>query len=165
MQVNVLSTTLLALLLIPKLKATNKLSPYTPVLEIVGSSSSWTVRDLVSTDAPFAAYNMRENFAQTFNGHYGTSKLFVNYVQESLVPLVANQETGKPDVFVTVVCPGACKSDIAREATAWYYQILVRVMAVIVLRPAENGARTYISGIDQGEKLHGKFWKDDAIRP
>jgi len=161
MQVNVLSTTYLALLLIPKMRA-SKTASFTPVLEIVGSSNADIVSKLVSDTEPFAAYNKPENFSSA--GQYSTSKLFVNYVEQALVPLVANKETGKPDVFVTVVCPGACKSELARNATAWYFVIFKAIFSLIQ-RSSEEGSRTYISGVDQGEKLHGGFWKDDTIRP
>lgn len=161
MQVNVLSTALLALLLVPKLRA-SKTSTDTPVLEIVGSTNHFMVTKLDNETTPFAASNKREGYSpQT---QYNVSKLYVMYLQSALLPLAANKETGKPDFYVTVVCPGATQSDLARDISAWYFQILLFFFRLLIARKTEEGARTYISGVDQGEKAHGRFWKDDQIR-
>lgn len=161
LQVNVLSTSLLALLLVPKLRA-SKTESFTPVMEIVGSSNHFMVSSFSSDTAPFAAYDKAKGYSpQT---QYSVSKLFVMYAQLALVDLAKNKETGKPDFFVTVVCPGATESDLARDIDAWYYQVLLWLLRVLLQRKTEEGARTYISGVMQGEKAHGRFWKDDVIR-
>lgn len=162
-QINVLSTTLLALLLIPKLKA-NRTSNETPALEIIGSSNSYIVNKLQDTNSPFASYNEPSGFAGA-GGQYSVSKVFVNYVQTGLLPLVKNKETGKPDVHITVVCPGACQSELGREATAWYFKIVMVLFRVLIQRTTEEGARTYISGVENTGGKHGRMWKDDSVRP
>lgn len=162
MQVNVLSTALLALLLIPQLKA-SKTASYTPVLEIVGSSNSWLIKKLANDETPFAAHNKQENYDPA--GQYNVSKVFVNVIEEALVPIVTNKETGKPDVFVVVVCPGACRSELGRDAKAWYFRVALWLMGVLIQRTPEEGARTYVSGIEHAEKAHGRFWKDDKVKP
>ena len=161
MQVNVLSTALLALLLVPKLRA-SKTGTYTPVLEIVGSSMHYTVTKLKSESAPFAAYNKPDRYSG--QDQYAVSKLFVMYLQSALLPLANNKETSRPDFHVTVVCPGACESDLARDISAWYFRILLVLFRLLIQRRTEEGARTYISGVDQGERLHGRFWRDDQVR-
>ena len=161
MQVNVLSTTLLALLLIPKLRA-SKTATYTPVMEIVGSSNHFMVTKLHSEKEPFASYNKPKGYSP--QDQYSVSKLFVQYVQSALLPLAMNKGTGQPDFYVTVVCPGATASDLARDISAWYFQIILFLFKHLIQRKTEEGARTYISGVDQGEKAHGRFWKDDQVR-
>ena len=162
MQVNVLSTALLALLLIPKLKA-SKTSTYTPVLEIVGSTNHYLCKSLNSNTTPFASYNGAAGFSGP-EAQYSVSKLFVMYAQTGLVQIANNTETKTTNAYVTVVCPGATKSDLARDITAWYLRAALAVFAAIAQRQTEQGARTYISGVNLGEKAHGKFWQDDAIR-
>ncbi|KAK3704156.1 hypothetical protein LTR37_013996 [Vermiconidia calcicola] len=163
MQVNVLSTTLLALLLMPKLKA-SRTATYTPVLEMVGSSNAGLVSKLHSDRTPFASYNTPTGFGKV-GVQYNVSKLFVLYVQAGLVDLAKNKESGNPDVFIPVVCPGATNSELGREVKAWLVlRVLLWLFEVLIQRTTEEGARTYISGIDQGEKTHGEFWKDDKIR-
>lgn len=161
-QVNVLSTALLSLLLLPKLK-NSKTPNHTPVLEIVGSSNSWLISKLASTTAPVYAYDDPSNYNP--GNQYNVSKVFVNAIQTALVPLVANSTTGEPDVFIPVVCPGACKSELARDAKAWYFRLVIAIMAALIQRTTEEGARTYVSGVENAGRAHGRFWKDDAIKP
>ena len=161
LQVNLLSTTLLALLLMPKMKA-SKTSTFTPVMEIVGSNSHVMVTKLNSETEPLASHNKSEGFSGP--SQYGISKLLLMYAETALAQLAMSRETGKPDVYVTTCDPGATVSEIGREANAWYYRIAMALFRIIAQRPTEVGARTYISGVTQGEPLHGRFWKDDAIR-
>lgn len=163
MQVNVLSTTLLALLLLPKFKS-SKSSTYIPVLEIVGSSNQYLATKFQSIDKPFSAYSATAAGYSGPGGQYNTSKLFVMYVEHYIAELANNSKTGKPDVYVNVVCPGATQSDLARDVTQWYYRPLLWLFRVLVQRTTEEGARTYISGIAEAEKSHGGFWKDDRVR-
>lgn len=163
MQVNVLSTTLLALLLFPKLRA-SQTSTHTPVLEIVGSSNQYLVSKLQSEEKPFTAYSATAGGYQGPGGQYNTSKLFVMYVEHYLAQLAGNDKTGKPDVYVNVVCPGATQSELARDVTQWFYKPILWLFRVLVQRTTEEGARTYISGIAAAEKSHGGFWKDDTVR-
>ena len=161
MQINVLSTALLSLLLVPKLRA-SKTEAYTPVLGLVGSGNHTIVTKLNSETEPFASYNTPQGYA--LQNQYSVSKLFVMYIQTALVQLASNKETGKPDFFVPVVCPGPCKSDLARDVGQWYIRIVLWLFATLIQRDTEVGARTYISGVEQGEKTHGRFWRDDLVR-
>ena len=94
---------------------------------------------------------------------YSVSKLFIMYAETALAELAKSKETGKTDFYVTVVCPGATASEFGRDLTAWYFKVLM-VIFKLVQRKTEEGARTYISGVTQGEKAHGRFWKDDQIQ-
>ena len=168
MQVNVLSTTLLALLLGPKLRA-SKTNSYTPVLEIVGSSNHYMITKMNSEETPFASYNT----AGAFNpmNQYSTSKLFVRYAEIALKRLANGSWSDSkgasetdPSFYVTVVCPGATQSDLARDASdKWFLRLPIWIFSTFFQRTTEEGARTYISGVTLGLKGHGRFWKDDII--
>lgn len=161
LQVNVISTTYLALLLLPKLKA-SKTPSHTPVLEIVGSGSQYMVKSLKSETSPLAAYNDKAGY----NGmlQYAVSKLFVMYVEHHIAELMNSSSGGPADAHVTVVCPGATKSDLARDANDMFFmKMLINVFAFLLQKTTEEGAREYISGVDLGEKGHGKFWTEDHI--
>jgi NAD(P)-dependent dehydrogenase (short-subunit alcohol dehydrogenase family) len=161
LQVNVLSTTLLALLLLPKLDA-SRTATHTPVLELIGSATSYLQAKLASDNAPFAAYNQAENFK--IPDQYNVSKVFVNYIQESLLPLVEDKETGKPNVYVVAADPGPTKSELGRDATSLVLRIAGAIFHALFQRSTEQGARAYISGVAQAEQIHGRFWKDDRVR-
>lgn len=160
MQINVISTTLLALLLMPKLKA-SKTDSYTPVLEIIGSGNQYMVKTLHSETTPLASYNQKEKYTGPIQ--YSVSKLFVMYVQHYLTQIANATPTSKPDTYVTVVCPGATKSDLARDGDAWYFRAFTAVFQFLIAKTTEEGSREYISGVDLGEKGHGKFWTQDMI--
>jgi NAD(P)-dependent dehydrogenase (short-subunit alcohol dehydrogenase family) len=120
------------------------------------------VTKLNSETEPLASYNKPKGyFAMT---QYSVSKLLLMYAETALAELARSKETGKPDFYVTVVCPGATASEIGRDATAWYYKVFIFIFKLLFQRKTEEGARTYISGVTQGEKAHGRFWKDDQIR-
>lgn len=161
LQVNVFSTALLALLLAPKIRA-SKTADFTPVMEIVSSGNHFIVTSLKSESEPVATYDQEKNFSGAMQ--YSISKLFDVYIQKTMAQLAMSKDTGKPDFYVTAVCPGATTSDLAREANSWWMKILLKIFNVVAQRKTEEGARTYISGVTQGEKAHGRFWKDDTIR-
>ncbi|KAK4548089.1 hypothetical protein LTR36_010809 [Oleoguttula mirabilis] len=165
LQVNVLSTSLLGLLLLPKLKA-SKTADFTPVLELVSSGNHFNVTTL-ATDPDSGAAGPLEtyNHPATFNAitQYNISKLFLEYGHAGLAALATSPATGKPDVTVVSICPGATKSNLARDNTAWYMRAALFIFALLFQRSTEEGARTYISGAALGEKGHGQFWQDDRI--
>jgi NAD(P)-dependent dehydrogenase (short-subunit alcohol dehydrogenase family) len=107
LQVNVLSTALLGLLLLPKLKS-SKNGTFLPVLEFVSSSNHQKVsfsQEQQSADSLLEAYNKATGF--TASQQYAASKLFLMYVMQSLASFAysPNTTTGSPEAVVTSVCP------------------------------------------------------------
>ncbi|KAF7197011.1 Short-chain dehydrogenase sdnK [Pseudocercospora fuligena] len=166
LQVNVLSTALLAILLLPKLKA-SRTSDFTPVLELVGSSNHYEVEvteELMNSDRPLhSCTNQPQKWSTSIQfNQYSWSKLFLMYVQDGLVqPLESDKAS---PVSVLVVCPGVVFSDMSKAYTAWYMPLMVWISRILIMKPAEQGARTYISGLTLGEEGHGKFWQADRFR-
>jgi NAD(P)-dependent dehydrogenase (short-subunit alcohol dehydrogenase family) len=116
LQVNTLSTSLLALLLVPKLRGL-KSATSAPILEIVGSERHQTA----SIPASHRAAILKSfNTEATYNVHvnYDISKLLVMYTVRTLAKMTA-KNTGEPEVIITACCPGATKSDLARGFDAW----------------------------------------------
>ncbi|TKA71436.1 hypothetical protein B0A49_04421 [Cryomyces minteri] len=158
LQVNVLSTTLLALLLLPVLRA-SKTADYTPTLEIVGSGTHYRVAltaDEQRAEHLLDAFNTPEGYRP--QRQYGTSKLLVMYALAGLAAL------GEPDVFVTSVCPGMCKSELGRGYDSWGMRVAKWVIFTFFARSTEQGARTLVSGTMLGAKGHGGFWQHDEVR-
>ncbi|KAF2433258.1 hypothetical protein EJ08DRAFT_97125 [Tothia fuscella] len=161
LQVNVLSTTLLALRLLPILRA-SKTPNSTPPLEIV-SSGLHTNAQISSNfeSAPLQAYNDPKNFS--FQPQYGKSKFFV----QCAVRAIANREEPKGGealvVIVTSLCSGACKSELGRELSNPVVRVLMKVFNFIFMRSTEEGSRTLVSGAVLGSKAHGRFWQHDRI--
>ncbi|KAK8133291.1 hypothetical protein PG999_001464 [Apiospora kogelbergensis] len=168
LQINVLSTALLALLLLPVLKKTSQLSSENgqrPVLQFV---SSGTYKHVVVADEDRHADNLLGYYssrARDFDGNkqYALSKLFITYVMQTLASI--ERAGGEEDmVHVLAVCPGVCKSGLMRNSVGWRMWMIKTVASMTIMRTAEQGSRTLVSGTSLGEEAHGKFWQHDQIQ-
>ena len=103
LQVNSLSTTLLALLLLPKLRETGKLGGDTPTLELVSSGLHTVVK--LSEEQKSGDVNLLEEFNKpegfVANKNYARSKLLLMYAVDALTELATRD--GVAEVFVTAV--------------------------------------------------------------
>ena len=168
LQINLLSTTLLALLLLPKMRAA-KTKHSMPVLELVSSGNAYLFDELLDDGkGSLAAYNDPKNF--DFVRQYGITKVLLEFAKAGLTKLAGSQhgnvgETidSEPDVYIISVCPGATKSELARDHKALSMRAILRVLKMFQ-RSTEQGARTYISGVTQGKDGHGGFWQHDRLR-
>lgn len=167
LQVNVLSTALLVLLLLPKLRASQTRNSL-PVLEIV-SSRNYERATLPSqqprTDNLLQSYN-------TANGckasqEYAVSKLLVMCVMQMLASFARSPEAGggKLDVVVTSVCPGYCKSDRSRGHNSLAMKVARAIANMLFLRATEEGSRSLVSAVTLGEEAHRALWADDELKP
>jgi len=104
LQVNTLSTTLLALLLLPKLRETRKLRGETSTLEVVSSGLHYVTKlseeEKSDEVGLLEVFNRPEGFVA--GRQYGRSKLMLMYAVDALTELATTRE-GEPDVFVTAV--------------------------------------------------------------
>lgn len=165
LQVNVLSTTLLGLLLLPKLRS-SKTPNSIPILEIVAARIHESVK---LTEAERASSNILSLFnaqtAETYQGwrQYSLSKLFLIYAVKGLAAKAISN--GEPDVIVVSVCPGACKSDLQRDFDGGIATRMVKsIVGAVLLKTAEEGARTYVIGTTKGVEAHGRFMQNTDIR-
>ena len=163
LQVNVLSSTLLALLLLPKLRQ----SHLDPVLEFVNSGrhrvvTANSLESRLQSSNLLAAYNAADSFSS--NGQYAISKLLQMYVMQTLARWMRPEGVAeaRPRVLVMAVCPGACRSQLSRGYEGFWINILRRVI-FLVLRTQEQGARILVSGVLQGPEAHGQFFREDGI--
>ncbi|MCJ1388788.1 hypothetical protein MMC18_001638 [Xylographa bjoerkii] len=160
LQVNMLSTVLLALLLLPKLKASG--TEAEPAhLAITSSSLHRSVRrEEVDVQGSLLDHlNAKEGFNQS--RQYNTSKLLVEYAVQKMGAMVL-EEDGTTTVLVNSLCPGLCASDLARGFDAWYEVVAKMIGYALLARTAEQGARTLVSGTTQGLEGHGSFWRNDV---
>jgi len=166
LQVNTLSTALLGLLLLPKMKASRSENSL-PVLEIVSSGNHERVtipEEHRRVDNLLKSYNSANGYNAL--NQYGTSKLFVMYVMQTLASFVRASDTAleKVDVIVTSVCPGASKSEISRGYNGLVIKAAKAVLFAIFARTTEAGSRSLVSGVTLGEGAHGRFWQHDRLK-
>jgi NAD(P)-dependent dehydrogenase (short-subunit alcohol dehydrogenase family) len=161
LQINTLSTSLLALLLLPKLRS-SKSAEWTPVLEIVSSGLYGEAQAPV--DGPLEHWNNPQGYE--YQKQYNASKLLIQCAVKALSKISQPNPESSPDVVVLGVCPGACASDLARDLLD---SIAMRVFAgiyfALFFRSAEQGSRAFVSGVLQGPESNGGFWKEDALQP
>lgn len=163
LQVNVLSTALLAVLLLPQLRKSAAVSGVASHLELVGSLAHHSVKASQFDLSPGRSIIDQAN-AKSFFGlkvNYDVSKLFLMYVMGALV-----QETRspgrEPDVIITNVCPCLCRTNLGRDFGSpmklanWLFQLPFA-------RTAEEGSRTLVSGITLGSEANGEFWSHDIL--
>lgn len=161
LQVNTLSTVLLGVLLLPKLKQSKHYTGKTAVLEFVNSGlhrSAVVPLEVRQQPNILEHYNRRENFKE--GSQYKFSKVFLMYATNKLAA-----ETSSADVIVTSICPGVVRSDLGRDHFFPGVFVLAAVVVLLFMKSPSQGADSILSATTQGEAVHGRFWKDDKITP
>ncbi|KAL6853173.1 hypothetical protein J3F83DRAFT_764804 [Trichoderma novae-zelandiae] len=163
LQVNALATTLLALLLLPKMRQSSR-PDWKPRLSIVASRGHQRVADGEPwLDAPnsLEALNKEENFGALAD-RYCVSKLIVIYAAREIAKLALSPE-GEPDVVVNYSCPGACESDLARESTSAGQRIGLALIQATICKTTEEGSRTLVFASGLGPESHGLWYHKNKL--
>ncbi|KAL4910128.1 hypothetical protein BDW74DRAFT_48558 [Aspergillus multicolor] len=158
--VNVLSTFLLAVLLLPKLKESAEEYGILPRLSIVTSGIGWDVRkkwEEIKED-PFVRMDTLP--AEQLMVTYPISKLMDTLAVRELAARLP-VEQGK--VVINAVCPGLCKTELIRNCPPAAKQSIVD-QHVLYGRTAEDGSRTLLAGAVLGEDSHGTYTSNCEIR-
>ncbi|KAH8889252.1 NAD(P)-binding protein [Thozetella sp. PMI_491] len=150
--VNVMGTFLLALLLLPKLRADATKFSNLPHVTII---SSGTALDLEQDYAPYKEDPVAKIDADANVGMkvYPLSKLLEILAVRSLareLPL------SRGHVVINVVDPGLCITELSRNAPQAFREHLFGLHKQFG-RTADMGSRTLLSGAVAGEESHGKF--------
>ncbi|RDA90568.1 hypothetical protein CP533_2590 [Ophiocordyceps camponoti-saundersi (nom. inval.)] len=147
--VNVISTFLLTLRLLPLLRRTGQRFNLTPHIVVV------------SSDAAFLAYFPERNAQNVFDGlqskdnfreRYNTSKLLQLMAVRQLAP--ACDASGKGHVIINTLNPGFCGTELFRSLP-FPVSIVFRVLLALFSRSPEKGSRTLMTAAFAGEASHG----------
>ncbi|RYP79126.1 hypothetical protein DL771_000104 [Monosporascus sp. 5C6A] len=170
--VNVISTWLMALLLLPVLRATKEKfygrssesasesgSSHLPHLVVVGSNAHFYT-SFEGRNEPSIFEHFRYG-TDMFN-RYANTKLMSLFVgREVAAQMLQSKNKGKSQVVLNIVEPGSCQTQLLREKSwPWYYEAITRIGFGIIGRTPEMGARTYISAATAGWKSHGIYLED-----
>ncbi|KAK0709328.1 hypothetical protein B0T26DRAFT_785265 [Lasiosphaeria miniovina] len=161
MQVNYLSTVLLAVLLLPILKAKGSPNGPPPRLSIVNAALSLAAKFpnraanplLPSFDDP-AAFDARE--------HYHSSKLLAHMFLWQLADRVA-----PADVVVNLADPAWCKgTDLGRDVQSAPMRAAAKLFGAATGRPKAVGASCLVDAVvNKGQESHGCFLMSWQIHP
>ncbi|KAJ5377360.1 uncharacterized protein N7496_004769 [Penicillium cataractarum] len=160
LHVNTLSTSLLALLLLPKLRASSFETEPTH-LGVVSSQQFVRVKaESLRADGPLLEHL---NSPEQFQGpkQYGISKLLLEYVMKNVANLIRNDDGTLP-VIVNTISPGLCRSSLGRQYDRFYERWLVWIMYKLFARTTEQGSRLLVTGVLQGAEAQGKCWRNDG---
>ncbi|KAJ9132604.1 NAD(P)-binding protein [Pleurostoma richardsiae] len=175
-QVNTLSTVLLALLLLPWMKASRKQRQSAPHLTFVSSGThaspdvaEWP-RWAEKEGGILAHLNKEENWPnRPIDAMYAISKLLLEYAIREICRLALGPG-GEPDVIVSSVCPGPVKTDLPRTVMeqSFLMKIIVPIYSGLRSKSPESGSKVYVAGALTKQEDHGKFirfyWTDEEYR-
>ncbi|OTA55889.1 NAD(P)-binding protein [Hypoxylon sp. EC38] len=164
LQVNVLSTTLLALLLLPQLCAAAAADDsFAPHLTF---TSSRAFLDLVEDDVPpgqTLIERMNDASKWVDRRQYDLVKLSAFFSVLGLVERLKSDPDGRK-IVINAAEPGLCKTNLPR-----YYPLAGRIFMSIFYfffaRTAEQGARTLVSATALGPESTGRLWANDILVP
>ncbi|KAF2662137.1 short-chain dehydrogenase [Lophiostoma macrostomum CBS 122681] len=151
--INVISTFLLSLLVLPKLKETATRFNTRPTLSITSSGAhahTTFPQKFASEGKIFDTLNDEKQVEP--NERYPISKLLEIYpVRE----IAARHPAATFPVTINCINPGLCKSELAREA-GWQ----LAIMKFLFARSTEVGSRTLVHACTQGAETHGGYLSD-----
>jgi retinol dehydrogenase-12 len=154
---NVVSTFLLALLLLPKLKETAATYNTTPRLTIV-TSELHEMADLQERkDKSGRIFDtMNDPKRGNMSSRYNNSKLLEILILRQIVETCA--PAGYP-VILNLTAPGFCRSSLAREMGVAANAMYIALHA----RTTEVGSRCLVHAIQAGKESHGKYMRNAQV--
>ncbi|RHZ53929.1 putative short-chain dehydrogenase/reductase family protein [Aspergillus thermomutatus] len=147
--VNVLSTFLLAVLILPKMRETAQRYGTVPHLTLVTSRVGFDAKDFWD--------KIKDDPVKKMDGEdipplhtYPLSKVLTTMALRCLATLIPVDR----GVVMNLVCPGLCKTELSRNAPAQFREDLAKRLAEYG-RTAEDGSRTLLHGAVAGKESHG----------
>ncbi|OJJ08117.1 hypothetical protein ASPVEDRAFT_47326 [Aspergillus versicolor CBS 583.65] len=161
-QVNVLSTFLLILSLLPKMQepdTAGRTRAYPRV--VVVSSEGHETTAFAEQKAARIFDALRDQKQANMDERYDTSKLIQLYLVRALAERLSQPD--KRPVILNAVSPGLCKTGLLRE-TPLVAQLLTGPIMAVLARSAEEGSRTLVhaAAADDGER-NGKYLRDCKV--
>lgn len=148
--VNVISTFLLALLLLPKLRETSRKLGKQSILTVVSSEvHAWCKFPQWKEESIFGALDKSEDLSE----RYPVSKLLEVLTVREIAPRLEGS-----GVVLNMVNPGLCHSELTREGGFFY-----TALKFFLARTTETGSRTLVAAGTVGKESHGKFIQNGVV--
>ncbi|KAI0477993.1 short-chain dehydrogenase/reductase [Xylaria cf. heliscus] len=168
LQVNVLSTALMAVLILPLLRATAAARGSSTHLTFVNSNGhDFAKREwLDGSGSLLKTCNDKNGWIPEQS--YSMVKLMGMAIMQAVARAATVAPTGQagtsPPVIVNAVCPGLCKTDLGRN-----FGLGAKIAGFFFFaafsRSAEQGSRSLVSATALGPESHGRFWHHDVLYP
>ena len=165
--VNVISTFLMSLLVLPKLNETGITHKSSVNLVLLGSAIHVfaPAKQLQGPkdDSIFDALSNPKTAAM--KQRYSLSKLMVHLLSRELASRVtssnSNSKTSE-QVIVNWVNPGWCKTELFRNENR---NVVATIMLSLIGRTSEQGSRTLVHGVVAGSETHDCYLSECQIKP
>ncbi|KAJ5613314.1 hypothetical protein N7510_006508 [Penicillium lagena] len=155
---NVVSTILLAFLLLPKMRETAKKYSTRPNLTFVVSDAHMFI-DFPEKDAPEGIFNhLKDKSKANLSDRYALSKLMEIFAVREMAERRPREEY---PVTINMLNPGLCESDLAREGGNLQMKILKKALA----RTAEQGSRTLVHAASALADTHSHYLNNCQVSP
>ena len=166
--VNVISTMLLAVLLVPIMRISAHRYGITPTIAVTGSAvHAFADKKELTTPAEGQILRSLSDPKITImkgERRYFLSKLPVMLLVKHLAGILTRsaeaQPSEKPMVVINNVAPGYCKTELFRSHKA----SVAKSLADMIQREADIGARTLVHGGTAGEETHGQYLSECQVK-
>ncbi|CAM1508467.1 Fc.00g053150.m01.CDS01 [Cosmosporella sp. VM-42] len=154
--VNVISTLLLSILVLPTLRRLAERFNTTAHLITVASDGAFLAKLPEQKESIIQALDAEETVLE----RYTATKLLQLMSVEKLAEAI--DASGKGHIIVNAPHPGFCKTQLFRQY--WLpIRIVVRVIVAILAREPEMGSRTVLAAAFADEESHGKYMADCKV--
>ena len=166
--VNVISTFLLATLLVPTLRVSAKKYSITPTIAVTGSLVHAFAKEKDLTTPPdgqiLKTLSDPKKADMKNEARYCLSKLLVmllvKYQAEMLTKSAQEHPYEKPLVVINNVAPGYCRTSLYRTHESFMVKTALRLIG----RESEHGARTLVHGAIVGRETHGQYLSECQVK-
>ncbi|KAH8813359.1 hypothetical protein F5884DRAFT_727081 [Xylogone sp. PMI_703] len=161
----VISTFLLTILLLPKLRESSLKFNTVPRVSIVGSEvHNWTpFKERNAPDgAIFATLNNKDK--ADMNGRYFLSKLLVMFAVRELAKIMtaaSEKHKGRGEVILNCCAPGFVKTELDQESQD---SMMFKIMEAVLARDVKIGSRCLVDGIAKGKESHGQYLSECKVK-
>lgn len=164
--INVVSTFLLALLVLPALKRSASRHGITPTLTIVSSDVHFYTDFPERNAQPSIFAHLNDEAAANMADRYNVSKLLEVLVVRALSHHM--DSIGRPyPITLNTLTPGFCHSSLVgvRESEGTWRVWGIRLMKRLLARTTEVGSRTLVHAGLAGRETHGEYMADGVVAP
>lgn len=161
----VISTFLLTILLLPKLRESSIRYNITPRVSVVGSEvHNWT--PFKERNAPDGAIfaTLNDKSKADMQGRYFLSKLIVMFAIRELasqMTAATAKDKSRGEVILNCCAPGFVKTELDKEAQD---SVPFKIMEAILARDVKSGSKCLVDGVAKGKESHGQYLSECKIK-
>ncbi|MCJ1248591.1 hypothetical protein MMC30_005809 [Trapelia coarctata] len=156
---NVVSTFLLALLVLPKLRETAERFNVVPRLSVVASFTHWLTKFPEGRGEKIFE-TLADPEKVRMDDIYNISKLMEIYTVRTLAALISSSK--KPAIILNCLNPGWVVTEVMREWTGLRL-LIFKINRTLFARRTDVGARTLVAAAEAGQESHGMYMDDSKV--